>query len=1695
MGNRENTGKSVAGGDKPTDKSLKGTKLRSLWFAPTILMGAFIVVSLTVFWLIQVKDFSTKRDQLVENAESTAENIRLRLKGNQDYLLMLAAGRSDSMMDAESFQKRASRYVQDHPELINITWVDANFVIRDVAPLTPNKQILGLSLELPEPKRASHLARELRKPIYTRPFEAIQGKPSFELWVPVFKGPIFQGLFAAVYSCERLTRELVPPQQLEHNQVGLVNMEGDVLWETAASATTDDRLTHEVPLTLPDGGLLLRFRGYGSGVIERGLLLLELLCLGFAVGLAYAMWRLKSSLEASKKAEESSRKSEKDLREAQRVARIGSWDWDSATDTITWSEEYYRIYGVDPTHQPPGYVEHLKAYTSESATRLDEAVKQNMQTGEPYEVDLELAHSGGTTRWVTARSETKRNARGEIVGLRGTAQDITDRKNAEDSVRSLGLEMQTIYDNTYTLFAYLDRDFNFVRVNRAYAEADGKTPDFFIGKNHFELYPHPENEAIFHNVVATGKPYVAHAKPFEYPDHPEWGVTYWDWSLVPVLGDDKAVTGLIFTLLNVTVQKRAEQKLAQLAAIVASSDDAIIGKTLEGDVTSWNRGAEAIYGYTESEMIGKSLSLLIPPDRRGELATILDKISNREHIELYETVRLRKDGQRIHVSLTISPVIDESGTIVGISTISRDITKRRLAEEQLRVSEEKYRSLVDAAAIGITMISPQMEVLSINRQFQQWFPDVDATKRPICFKAFNNPPRDEFCSYCPVVKTLEDGQVHTSVTETPVGGTIRNYQVISSPVRDSEGNIIAAIEIVEDITDRQEIEQRLRESEERLRLTLEATQIGIWDWDVTNDKWYASPIYYTMLGYEPKTGPADRSEWMERTHPDDRAHVTERIQDVLSGDFEEYRYETRMRHADGSYRWVQVEGFGIERDQDGQVTRLLGIRRDITERKLAEEALRSASLYTRSLIEVSLDPLVTISPIGTIMDVNRATELATGVSRDNLIGSDFCDYFTEPEKARQGYQLALAQGWVKDYPLSIRRVSGQAIDVLYNAAAYRNEAGVLQGVFAVARDITKRKLAEEALQTSERKFRSLFEESLDCLFVTSPEGQIVDMNKKGVSLFGYDTKEEIFALDLARDVYANPEDRKRVLGLLGDHGDAEYEVEVKKKNGETFTAHCLLYASKSEDGVVTSYRGTLRDVTDKRQAEEELRQAKEDWERTFDAVTDLVFIQDTNGRILRTNRALSDRLKKTPEELSGMRCYELMHDSHTPPANCPRSLMLSSGSSHVSEITESCLCGSFLVNISPIRDTAGTMVGSVHVARDITETKRLQDLESRAQRLDTAGRIAGQVAHDLNNLLAPITAYPDLIRELLPQDDPSQKYLDAIESAGSRIAEINQQLLTLSRRGHYSQDVLHLNAIVDQAIEDLGALPEGVSCEAILCSDLMNIIGGNAQLHRVILNLLANARDAVGNSGHIVVRTENIYVDETTIKYDRVPKGEYAKVTISDNGTGIPPEIVQKIFDPFFTTKTTDRRRGSGLGLSVVEAVVKDHRGYIDLHTEVGKGTSFYLYFPVTRESLVETVDLGIPTGSESIIAVDDDDVQRDVLSRLLSTLGYQVTTCETGEKAIAVLREHSHDLMIVDMIMPGGIDGVETYRQALEINPNQRAIIVSGFSETEKVHEALAMGAGAFVKKPLNRSIIATAVRTELDKATKAETEPTSIS
>jgi signal transduction histidine kinase len=402
--------------------------------------------------------------------------------------------------------------------------------------------------------------------------------------------------------------------------------------------------------------------------------------------------------------------------------------------------------------------------------------------------------------------------------------------------------------------------------------------------------------------------------------------------------------------------------------------------------------------------------------------------------------------------------------------------------------------------------------------------------------------------------------------------------------------------------------------------------------------------------------------------------------------------------------------------------------------------------------------------------------------------------------------------------------------------------------------------------------------------------------------------------------------------------------------------------------------------------------------------------------------------------------------------------------------------------------TKQLVLSNQKLKREMTERKAVQDQLARAQRMEAIGTLAAGVAHDLNNILSGIVSYPDLLLMRLEPGSSLRKPLETVQASGKKASAIVQDLFTLARRGVTASEPVDLKHIVNEYLQSpefakLISYHPNVQIEKHFAPDLLNITGSAVHLSKTIMNLVSNAAEAIENGGKIAITLHNQYIDTPIQGYDHVQQGDYVLLKVADNGHGIAPHDLERIFEPFYTKKKMGRS-GTGLGMAVVWGTIKDHQGYIDVVSIEGQGTTFYLYFPVTRRKYAtdEPVRIDAYTGNgETVLVVDDVKEQREIAVDILNELGYRTDAVSSGEAAIAYLDKQSVDILLLDMIMEPGIDGLETYRRILKTHPGQRALIASGYSESDRVKQALKLGVGAYLRKPYTIDNLARMLFSEL--------------
>jgi len=517
------------------------------------------------------------------------------------------------------------------------------------------------------------------------------------------------------------------------------------------------------------------------------------------------------------------------------------------------------------------------------------------------------------------------------------------------------------------------------------------------------------------------------------------------------------------------------------------------------------------------------------------------------------------------------------------------------------------------------------------------------------------------------------------------------------------------------------------------------------------------------------------------------------------------------------------------------------------------------------------------------------------------------------------------------------------------------------------------------------------------------------------------------------------------------------------------------------------------EISERKRIEKALRDSENFLGDVIESIQDGISVLNPDLTIGHTNSVMR---KWYPDQvpLVGKKCYECYQGQSQPCDPCPTLRCLQTGQAE-REIVQG--PGSSIDWIElysfPIKDDeTGKVTGVVEFVRDITDRKRLESQLAQAQKMKAVGTLAGGVAHDLNNILSGIVSYPDLLLMDLPEESPLREPIKTMQASGKKAAAIVQDLLTLARRGVSVSEVVSINEIINEYLASpqnakLLSFHPQVEFQTGLDPAALNIMGSPVHLSKTVMNLVSNAAEAMPDGGQISITTENRYIDQPIAGYDDVKEGDYVILTVADGGIGIPKEEIGRIFEPFYTKKVMDRS-GTGLGMAVVWGTVKDHRGYIQIESKEGIGTAFKLYFPVTRipkngEENPTSINEYKGNG-ETILVVDDVEEQRTIASKLLKHLGYMVETASSGEEAIAYIDSNGADLIVLDMIMPPGMDGFETYKHLIARHPDQKAIIASGFSETNRVKKAQHLGAGRYVKKPYTMEKIGLAVKAELEKS-----------
>lgn len=929
------------------------------------------------------------------------------------------------------------------------------------------------------------------------------------------------------------------------------------------------------------------------------------------------------------------------------------------------------------------------------------------------------------------------------------------------------------------------------------------------------------------------------------------------------------------------------------------------------------------------------------------------------------------------------------------------------------------------------------------------------------------------------------------------------------------------------VTERQKSRRAIEENEKRLRILSDNMRDIIWTMDFDFHYTYLSPSVYRITGFTPEEImsvplgellPQDKYEIVVQTLL--RAlNLAERGQ--LPDPDKKSTFEFEHQRKDGSTLWLEVSSV-FNRDEDGKPTEIIGVARDISERKQAEAQILESEIRYRTIVENMYESIAIMDLNFQIVYQSPSEIRVTGFTPEEMKTMPLEQMLT-PESFKQAYsavwQMLEAEfnGMIVNPQRSVTlelegyKKGGGTLWEEVNATFQRDGKGAPNGIIWSSRDITSRKRAQDALQESEIRYRMIVENMNDVIWTIDRNLKRIFTSPSSTRITGY-TPEESLAIPLEQAL--TPESYAYATGRLaqeialeesGQSFDPDravtIEIELIHRKGGTLWMEVTGTFNRDEQGRIVNILAVGRDITERKSIEKALAQSENRYKMIIENIHEVIWTTDLNLQYTYVSPSCRWLTGFTPEEIMAMPIDQLLMPESLElaqnvlgaelalefsgqPVDTYRSRTLEQGLRHKNG-------GTLWLEVTATftHDEEGKSTGMLLAGRDITERKmadeeksRLQAQLNQAQKMETVGRLAGGVAHDFNNMLSVILGYADLAKLRLARQHPVLQDIAEIEKAAVRSRDITAQLLAFSRKQVIEPRIIDLNDLVAHTQKALVRLiGEDIELRFQRDKFLWPILFDPSQIEQILINLAVNARDAMPEGGKLIIETRNAPIDaQFCKKHVGFTPGQYVCLSVSDTGTGIDEETLQHIFEPFFTTK--EEGKGTGLGLATVYGIVKQNNGYIDVNSQPGAGTTFYIYLHRTEtQSHIAQDAQEEPafTGKGTILLVEDDAMVLQIACGILESFGYTVIVAQNPMGAIAICEnpETLIDLVITDVVMPK-MSGKDLKNRLAQIRPDINVLYMSGYTADIIAHHGILEEGVQFLQKPFTIESMAKKLR-----------------
>ncbi|HEY9829532.1 MAG TPA: PAS domain S-box protein [Stenomitos sp.] len=1433
---------------------------------------------------------------------------------------------------------------------------------------------------------------------------------------------------------------------------------------------------------------------------------------GIAIRQRELYQQAQNELAQRQQVEAELRESEERLRLALKASRMGMWDWNFQTGVIQWSDNLEALFGLEPGEFNGSFEMFVSRLHPDDRDRVLAAINHAIATGEDYDIEFRVVYPNGRIRWALSQGKVFYDQNGQPLRMAGNDIDITERKRAAEALQDSEERFRQLAENIDAVFWMQEVSENRISyVSSAYERLWGLNPqELYENQQAWVNYLYPEDSELiaraFQNKAAVG--HFDEEYRIVLPDGRIRWVRNRCFPLRDEAGEIYRFAGIAE---DITDRKQIEEMRRLQAQILDQTHDTVVSTDLNGYLTSWNKGAERVFGYAAQEVLGQHVARLYPPDRHEFLENqVIAPLKAKGEHEV-EVVAQCKSGDRIDLLLSLSLLRDERQNAIGMIGFSMDITERKRSEQALQQSEELFRTsienMLDCFGIYRTVRNEQGQIVDFRTEYvndaaclSNQMTREEQLGRGLCELLPGHRDSGLFDEYCQVVKTGQSLVKESLLYEDKYGQQrlVRAFDIRVAKLGDG---IIATWR---DVTDRIHTQLLLQESEARLKLAYKATRSGLWDWDITSNSAHVSEEYCHLFGLDPAIQNVTYEQWLSHLHPDDRASASEGVSRAIEQRQEYYEADYRIlypvREAGSNrvlgVRWLASRG-QVFYDAAGNAVRMLGNVQDITERKQVQESLRQSEEFKRRMLESSSDCIKLLDLDGRLLYINTGGMCLLEI--DDLasyINTAWTSFWQDDDRKTAEVALTTAKaGELCRFQGFSPTATGTIKwwDVVVTPIF--DTAGHVVQLLVTSRDITERKQAEEALRESEERFRTLADNISQLAWMADANGWIFWYNKRWLEYTGT-TLEEMQGWGWQK--VHHPDHVDRVVQYIrhcfetGQLWEDTFPLRGQDGQYRWFLSRAI--PIKDEKGRIVCWFGTNTDIDDRKQAEEALRQSEERYRCLAELIPQLVWTANAEGELLDVNQRWSDFTGLTLEQVHTIGWEAVVHPEDVADLVQKWSEAVQQGTSYQAEGRTRRADGVYRWHLHQAigqKNDQGHIVKWFGTATDIDAQKQLEVERDRLLHLEQTARVEAEranrikdeflaiLSHELRSPLNPILGWTKLLQTRKFDATKTAEALATIERNAKLQTQLIDDLLDVAKilRGKLSFNTAPVNLafVIESAIDTVRTA--AISKSILLHSELPHlgqVSGDDARLQQIVWNLLSNAIKFTPKGGRVDIKLEQV--------------GDQAQLSVRDTGKGINPEFLPYIFESFRQedVSTTRKYGGLGLGLAIVRSLVEAHGGTISAESPgEGQGATFIVRLPLLdAEPQIDQTDQfsehALNLNGIRVLTVDDEPDVRELFSVLLTEYGAEVLTVASATEVLATLESFQPDVLVSDIGLPE-MDGYTLLQQVRSLPAEKGgqipAIALTAYARGEDRERCLACGFQQHISKPVDIEMLVQAV------------------